>query len=181
MDVRATQYNRFQEKIRNGNSQLFSWSWSADYPDPENFLFLLYGPNGKVEFGGENAANYHSIEYDKLFDLMKNRGNDATRQQLIDQMVEMLRHDAPWAWGIHSESLILSQQWVSPIKVSTISPSTLKYMAIDIEKRNALRNAWNQPVLWPIGVLIMLICLLLLPFVLAYRKKQERRARRASL
>ena len=41
--VRSTDYNRFQEKMRNGTAQIFMWGWNADYPDPENFLFLLYG------------------------------------------------------------------------------------------------------------------------------------------
>ena len=49
--VRGTDYNRFQDKIRKGNAQLFEWGWNADYPDPENFLFLLYGPHKKVGSG----------------------------------------------------------------------------------------------------------------------------------
>ncbi|MBL8459451.1 MAG: ABC transporter substrate-binding protein, partial [Zoogloea sp.] len=63
--VRATDYNRFQDKIRKGNAQLFYWGWNADYPDPENFLFLLYGAQGKVKSQGENAANYENAEYDR--------------------------------------------------------------------------------------------------------------------
>jgi oligopeptide transport system substrate-binding protein len=51
--IRATDYNRFREKMREGTGQMFFWGWNADYPDPENFLFLLYGPNGKVEAGGK--------------------------------------------------------------------------------------------------------------------------------
>ena len=39
--IRSTDYNRFQEKMRTGKAQLFSWGLNADYPDPENFLFLL--------------------------------------------------------------------------------------------------------------------------------------------
>ncbi len=50
--IRATDYNRFQEKVRKGRVQIFSWGWNADYPDPENFLFLLYGGNGVVESVG---------------------------------------------------------------------------------------------------------------------------------
>jgi ABC-type transport system substrate-binding protein len=61
--VRGTDYNRFQDKIRKGNAQLFEWGWNADNPDPENFLFLLYGPHKKVGTGGENAANYDSAEF----------------------------------------------------------------------------------------------------------------------
>ncbi|MGZ8187022.1 MAG: ABC transporter substrate-binding protein, partial [Methylobacter sp.] len=56
--IRATDYNRFQQKMRTGNAQLFVWGWNADYPDPENFFFLLYGPNSKGKHGGENAGNY---------------------------------------------------------------------------------------------------------------------------
>ena len=44
--VRATDWNRFQEKIRKGNVQIFL-GWNADYPDPENFLFLLHGAQSK--------------------------------------------------------------------------------------------------------------------------------------
>ena len=178
LDVRATQYNRFQEKIRNGNAQIFSWSWIGDYPDPENFLSLFYGPNAKVISGGENAANYQNKSYDNLFDVMKNRPNDAYRQALIDQMVELLRHDAPWVWGIHNESLVLSQQWISPVKKSSILVNTLKYVAIDVPLRNRLRFEWNQPIIWPLLVFILLMGLLLLPFVQAYRKKQREPAPR---
>ncbi|MDZ7585752.1 MAG: ABC transporter substrate-binding protein, partial [Thiobacillus sp.] len=64
--VRGTDYNRFQDKIRKGNAQLFEWGWNADYPDPENFLFLLYGPHKKVGTGGENAANYDNPEFNRL-------------------------------------------------------------------------------------------------------------------
>jgi ABC-type transport system substrate-binding protein len=173
LDIRATLYNRFQEKIRKGNAQLFSWSWSADYPDPENFLFLLYGPNGKVNYGGENAVNYKNETYDQLFNLMKKRPDDAERQALIDRMIDILRYDAPWVWGIHNESLILSQQWIDPVKKSNLSNNTLKYVAIDVKKRNELRHIWNKPILWPIGLFIVLLVLLISPFLRAYHKKQQ--------
>ncbi|ARG97211.1 ABC transporter substrate-binding protein [Legionella micdadei] len=178
LNLRATQYNRFQDKMRTGNAQIFSWGWNADYPDPENFLFLFYSTNGKVKYGGENAANYKNPRFDRLFDQMKNRNNDPTRQQLIDQMVEILRHDAPWIWGINSQTLILTQQWVSPTKPNTISTSALKYIAIDVAKRNELRRLWNQPVLWPIGMLFLFFLLSLLPLLVAYHRKEKQCALR---
>ena len=52
LDVRATDFNQFQEKILKGKHQIFWWGWFADYPDAENFLFLLYGPNSKIEARG---------------------------------------------------------------------------------------------------------------------------------
>ncbi|WP_083503800.1 ABC transporter substrate-binding protein [Legionella nautarum] len=181
LNLRATQYNRFQDKMRSGNVQIFSWGWNADYPDPENFLFMFYGTNGRAEYGGENSSNYKNSHYDSLFEQMKNRGNDETRQRLIDEMVELLRHDAPWIWGVNTQTLILRQQWVSPTKPNTISSNTLKYIAIDVTKRNALRELWNQPVLWPIGLLVLFILLSLLPLFIAYRKKEKLPAPRVRL
>jgi len=178
LNIRGTQYNRFQEKMRTGNAQIFSWGWNADYPDPENFLFMLYGQNGKVLHGGENATNYNNPQYNRLFDLMKNRPNDAKRQQLIDEMVAIVRQDAPMVWGINTQSLILTQQWVSLAKPNTISLNLLKYLAVDISERNKMQIAWNSPVLWPIALLILLFIVAILPLVFAYYRKEKRFAAR---
>ena len=42
-----------------------SSGWNADYPDPENFLFLLHGPQSRAKIQGENAANYVNPEFDR--------------------------------------------------------------------------------------------------------------------
>ena len=42
VEIAATTYNQFQDKVRRGAYQIFMWGWIADYPDPENFLFLLW-------------------------------------------------------------------------------------------------------------------------------------------
>ncbi len=111
LEIRDTDYNRFQDKMLNGNAQLFQWGWNADYPDPENFLFLLYGPNAKVGKNGENAANYANPEFDRLFERMKNMDNGPARQAIIDRMVEIVRRDAPWAFGFHPKQFMLHHGW----------------------------------------------------------------------
>ncbi len=181
LDVRATHFNRFQEKIQTGNAQIFTWGWIADYPDPENFLFLFYGPNARYPHGGENSSNYNNIEYDRLFLKMKNRTNDAERQALINQMLEHLRHDVPWIFGLHGKSIMLSQQWTSPMKSDSLVSDILKYIAVDVPLRNQLRAEWNHPIWWPIGLFAGLWLLFLLPFMHAYYKRQRSPALRLEL
>lgn len=181
LNVRSTLYNRFQEKVRTGNTQMFSWGWNADYPDPENFLFLLYGRNGKVKFGGENAANYDNPQFNQLFDKMKNRNNDEVRQKIIDQMLSIATRDAPWIWGMHPEDFILSQSWVSHVKPNTISLNSLKYFSINVPERNKLRDAWNHPIFWPLLLMMLLLIVLILPLVFAYFKKEKQAAPRSDL
>jgi ABC-type transport system substrate-binding protein len=181
LNVRATLYNRFQEKVRAGDVQIFAWGWDADYPDPENFMFQLYSRNGKVRFGGENAANYSNPKYDRLFEQMKNRNNDATRQDLINQMLAIVRFDAPWIWGLHAQEIELSHSWVSRTKPNTIFPGTLKYISIDVEERTQMRALWNQAIFWPLLLFVLLLFALCAPLVVAYRRKEQEAALRMHL
>ena len=79
VQIEATSYNQFQQKVRNGAYQIFSWGWVADYPDPENFLFLLTSEMARSKSGGPNTANFSDAHYDRLFQKMKVRDNDPER------------------------------------------------------------------------------------------------------
>ena len=171
--VRATDYNRFQEKIRKGDAQIFYWGWNADYPDPENFLFLLAGPQGKVKFDGENAANYDNPEYNELFERMKNMDNSPQRQAIIDKMVSIARNDAPWVWGFHPKDFGLYHGWMQNVKPNQMARNNLKYERIDAALRSQERMEWNRPVLWPLFLMITVLAASSIPAVLAYRRKER--------
>jgi len=175
--LRTTDYNRFQEKMRKGTAQIFWWGWNADYPDPENFFFLLYGPNGKVEHGGENAANYVNPEFDRLFERMKNMRNGPQRQKVIDEMMEIVRRDAPWVWGMFPKAFSLHHAWYHNVKPNLMANNTLKYRRVDPQLRMQKRLEWNPPVLWPIGLLLAVMVVSAIPAVIAYRRRERSAAR----
>lgn len=174
LNVRATQYNRFQEKMRTGKAQIFTWGWNADYPDPENFLFLFLSKNGKVKHGGENASNYTNPVFDNLFNQMRLLPEGNERRTLITKMVRLLQQDAPWVWGMHPKQFVLQQAWVSPTKPDPIGRSTLRYVDIDGAMRAKAQRRWNQPVVWPLIVLMGLIVLSLLPVLMIYYRRCHR-------
>ena len=175
--LRTTDYNRFQDKMRKGTAQIFMWGWNADYPDPENFLFLLYGENAKVEHGGENAANYSNPEFDKLFVKMKNLPNTPERQAIIDQMIEIARRDAPWIWGFHPKAFSLYHQWYKNVKPNLMANNTLKYKKVDAKLRAEKQQEWNQPVTWPLIVIMILLVASIVPAIRIYKQHEQRRAR----
>ncbi len=174
LDVRATLYNRFQTKVRSGKAQLFSWGWIADYPDPENFLFLLYGPNGKVKYGGENVTNYLNTQADKLFNTIRDMVDSPERQQKIQQWLQIVRQDSPMVWQFHPINFVLSHQWVSATKPGSLIHNGVKYMSLDHRKRNALIHLWNQPAFWIIALLITTVILLSLLLGLAYWRREHK-------
>lgn len=179
--VRATQYNRFQDKMRTGDAQLFFWGWNADYPDPENFLFLLYGPNGKVKSGGENPANYDNPTYNTLYEKMRNLPDGEERAKILGEMLDIAREDAPWIWGLHPKSYALSHQWLYPSKPNAMSHNNIKYIKIDPILRAEKRIEWNPAHFWPLGVIFMGLVGCCLPAWFMYRKKQLLPLRRYTL
>ena len=174
LNIRATLYNRFQEKIRTGKAQIFSWGWNADYPDPENFLFLLYGKNSKVKYNGENAANYSNPDFDKLFTEIKNMPNSPARQAKINQALDIVRRDSPWIFGLHPVSFTLAHQWVDPIKPHAIASNLLKYKNVTPHVRKKLQKQWNKPEYEIIIFLILLVIGLAIPLVISYINRQRK-------
>lgn len=171
--IRATDYNRFREKMLKGSAQIFMWGWNADYPDPENFMFLLYGPNSKANHNGENAANYNNPEFDRLFERMKNMENGEPRLQIIDQMTEILRRDSPWLFGFHPKSFSLHHDWYHNVKPNLMANNTLKYKRVDPKLRADKRERWNPPVIWPFIVIVLLLLLSIIPAALAMRRRER--------
>lgn len=177
---KAFSYPRFQEMMSRGRFQVSSWGWHADYPDPENFLFLLYGPNGKVDRHGENVSNYASEKYDRVFEKLERMDNGPERQKLIDEAQEILRHDAPLCFGYYPTDFGLRHSWVGNYKSSPISYFTMKYRKIDGKLRREKRAAWNQPRLDVLGMVAVVFLFLALPAVWQATKRHEGAARRAS-
>lgn len=173
--IRSTDYNRFQDKMRRGRAQIFQWGWNADYPDPENFLFLLYGPNGKVETKGENAANYKNEAFDKLFESMRVMPNSDERLKIIQRMADIAREDAPWVWGFHPKMFTLYHAWNHNIKPNLMANNTLKYRRLDTDLRQQLQDEWNRPTVWPLLLLLLGLLIVILPAVMVYRHKKHKK------
>ena len=174
LNIRQTEYNRFQDKVRTGQAQIFSWGWLADYPDPENFLFLLETANGKVRFGGENASNYANPNADKLISEIKLLPNEKARLEKIRSLLSIIQEDSPWIWGVNPIDFTLSHQWVSPSKPSSVANNTLKYQKINPQLRAELREKWNKPILWPLWFLLGFVIVVFIPLIVTYYSRENK-------
>jgi oligopeptide transport system substrate-binding protein len=180
LEVRETDWNRFQEKIRKGTQQMYGLGWAADYPDAENFLFLLHGPQARADGAGANSSNYLNPKFDALFEKMKSMPNSPDRQRVIDAMVGMVRHDAPWIFGFHPKEYSLRHSWLANAKPNDMAGNTTKYLRLDVPRREALRREWNRPVVLPAVLITLALVLSAIPAVLTYRRRERMAARPAS-
>ncbi len=176
VELAATTYNKFQEKVRDGAYQIFQWGWVADYPDPENFFFLLTTEMARSVSGGPNSANFKNARFDELFAAMKTRENDAERLRLIFAMNAILEQERPWIELFYPEDYALFQGWmhnVRPAGLVSINFVAAKYWDVDTELRKERRAEWNRPVLWPIYVLVLGAVLVVLPGVVTFFRERQ--------
>ena len=156
LEVRATDFNQWQDKTLKGKHQIYWAGWLADYPDAENFLFLLYGPNAKSKSQGENVSNYENPEYDKLYQELQALDDGPQKQAIIDKMVTMAQQDAPWCFGYFPWGGLAFQQWVYNGKPSILIRDMAKYYRVDPQLRVAKQAEWNRPTWWPVVLLLAL-------------------------
>jgi ABC-type transport system substrate-binding protein len=173
VEIAATSYNQFQDKVRRGAFQLFMWGWVADYPDPENFLFLLWTQMGRTKSGGPNTANFSHPGYDALFLEMKNRPNDARREDLIRELRAIVERERPWIELFHPEDYALYHGWLANVKPMGLSVPTSKYRDIDAPARARLRAERNRPVRWPAALLVAAFVAVLVPTVRTYLRERQ--------
>ncbi len=173
VELAATNYNQFQAKVRRGAYQIFTWGWIADYPDPENFLFLLETSKARSESEGPNSANFKNVRYDKLFWAMKDRPNDAERVRMITEMLAILEHERPWIELYHNEAYILRHAWLKNAKPLGLSYPVYKYLDVDPAERARQRLAWNAPVTWPVYALLLVLVAAVVPGVVTFYRERQ--------
>ena len=87
--------DRFPELIKLENQcrlMMRGAAWIADYPDGDNFMQLLYGPNA----GQSNNACYRSPEYDKRYERSRLLPDGPERNQLYREMTRIMETDTVW-------------------------------------------------------------------------------------
>lgn len=90
-----------------GKPQFFSLGWIADYPDPEDFLDILFHSQS-----GLNRMHYSNPDLDRLLEQARVEGDSARRMRLYQQAEAIIVADAPWVPLWHSVDYVLTKPYV---------------------------------------------------------------------
>jgi len=131
VEATAVQFADLLQDKRVGKFQMAGSAWIADYPDAQNFLQLLYGPNT----GQSNEARFKLAEYDKTYEKSQRFPDGAERNQLYREMNRLLLAYAPWRLGVHRIFNHLQYPWVLGYKKHPILYTNFKYLDVDTAKQ----------------------------------------------
>ena len=138
------------EKMRGANFQVTQLAWGFDYPDAQNILQLLYGPNRAPGIGG---ANFQDPTFDALYEQASAMQDGPERTALYEQMTRIVGDQVPWITRVHRVRNNLQQPWLQGFRYTEVHDQAWAYASVDLEMRERLMAEWNTPVLWPVGLL----------------------------
>jgi ABC-type transport system substrate-binding protein len=106
--------------------QLMMWgaAWIADYPDGDNFMQLLYGPNT----GQSNNGCYESKAFDAFYLKSTALPNSPERNFLFLEMTRQMEVDGAWSLHTSRERNELIWPWVKGFKKHPILHGEFVYM-----------------------------------------------------
>lgn len=117
-----------QKKITTRNIMTYGIAWGADYPDAENFLQLLYGPNRAP---GANGSGYDNPELNKLFKVAAIMQDSPERTALYEKMNRIAAEEVPWIYGVHRQNFTLKHSWLKNYVSSDFDAGIAQYLNID--------------------------------------------------
>jgi oligopeptide transport system substrate-binding protein len=135
VQINSHTWPQLTKKVKTKQSQMFGMAWVGDYPDAENFLQLLYGPNSSP---GPNGGNYNNPEFNKLFDVATKMQPSPKRDELYKKLAQMAAEDVAYIYGVHRTSFLVKHSWLKNYKFSTFSHGNEKYLNIDLKQKQEM-------------------------------------------
>ena len=111
--------------------QMWSAGWTADYPDGDNFMQLLYGGN----VGQSNVACYRSPMFDALYEKSRLLPDSPDRDTLFEQMTRQFETDVPWRLGVAGYRNMLAQPHVIGYKAHPVLLTDWLYVDVEPKRK----------------------------------------------
>ncbi len=97
----------FLQDLNERRYALYSSGWIADYPDPQNFVDLLF-----YSKSSQNHTGYASAEVDALLEQARVEQDEERRAAIYVQAELAILRDAPWVPLTHGVAYTLVKPWV---------------------------------------------------------------------
>ena len=123
-EFQQTEFATFLKDLHKRRFQMFDIGWIADYPDPENFLDVLFHSGSD-----NNHTNYSNPEVDRLLEQARVETDQARRYALYNEAEQIILNEAPWVPLWYSgESYVLVKPEVQDYHLPPLIIPRLRYV-----------------------------------------------------
>ena len=125
-----------QNKIESGKAIFWKSSWGADYPDPENFLTLLYGKHVPDDFTSSaylNTMRYKNTTFDSLFNAAAREIDETARYELYQKADQKASDDAAIMPILYDENTRILQVYVKNFPLNAMEHRDMTRVYFDYD------------------------------------------------
>jgi len=126
----AKNWAEFLERINKKKAPMYYAAWYADYPDPDNFLYVLFHSKSRT-----NRMGYRNPEVDEILERARREIDYMERVKLYRNIERMVMQEAPIICQHVNSFNYLFQPWVRGVKVSYLGAAYIPYGEVWIEKK----------------------------------------------
>ena len=124
--IQQTEFATYLQDLNKRRFQMFQIGWIADYPDPENFLDLLFHSESS-----NNHTGFNNAEADRLLEMARVEPDQQVRFQLYRQAEEVIMAEAPWVPLWYSgEQYVLIKPNVKNYHLAQLIIPVLRYVEL---------------------------------------------------
>ena len=127
LETTLNSFSELDDKLKKKKAQFFGLAWGGDYPDPENFLQLLYGPNGAPS---SNNMNFKNAEYDEIFSRARIMPPSPERTALYRRLREIAIEEQPMVGSMARTRFYLWHDNVRNVSPEEVYVSWFKYVDV---------------------------------------------------
>ena len=126
VSVRQLETENFLYNLKQEKDEMFTMGWIADYPDPHNFLDILFHTGSEV-----NIGEYSNLTLDTLLDQAATRQNSTDRLSMYQQAEQLVVDDAPCLPLFHGTNYILVKPYVKGYELNPLGIPDLSKVYIE--------------------------------------------------
>ena len=125
MELLQTEWATYLQDLRDRRFQIFGGlGWIADYPDPENFLDVLFHSESS-----NNHTHYSDLELDAILERARVEQDHEARMALYREAEQMILDGAPWVPLWHSRGdHYLIKPYIKGLPLSSLVIPRLRYV-----------------------------------------------------
>ena len=129
VEVQQSEFATFLNDVDRRRYQMFTLGWVADYPDPQNFLDILFHSES-----ANNHTGYSNSEVDRLLEQARTEKDVETRIALYQEAEQLIVNDVPWIprW-YEGDRYVLIKPRIKGYVLSPLPISKLRFIHIEPE------------------------------------------------
>jgi peptide/nickel transport system substrate-binding protein/oligopeptide transport system substrate-binding protein len=117
--------------LRANKAPVFIYAWYADFPDPDNFLGILFHSQSKYNF-----TAYHNPEVDRLLDHARVERDYLKRMEMYRKIEEVVLEDAPIVPMVNHLFQMVYQPYVKGVEVNALGGPYIPMKKIWFKKKD---------------------------------------------